>query len=131
LEPPGANEQILQHQTSDFTPELWQSIQGYKQTASDNRLGLPRTMNSSLKKTPAGLAKLQEAAPGVSKGQTLAKTTTGASIVQEMKDKRDQGKRVKFLITFAKSVRGDKKGAADKMQVVCYSLPLPFICSHR
>ncbi|KAJ6579037.1 hypothetical protein B0H10DRAFT_2189124 [Mycena sp. CBHHK59/15] len=69
---PGANEQIINHQTSDFTSELWETVQGYKQTASDHRLGVPRVQNASLKKTSSGKAglKLQKAAPGISKGQT-------------------------------------------------------------
>ncbi|KAJ7474430.1 hypothetical protein B0H11DRAFT_2282268 [Mycena galericulata] len=95
----GAHEQIQGFQTSDFTSELWEIAQGYKRTASDHRLGIPRVQNSSLLKA-ANAATLKKATPGISKG---------AALLQEMQDKRDQGKKVRFTITLCKSTE-KKKG---------------------
>jgi hypothetical protein len=88
-------EQIQTFQQSDFTSEIWELAQGYKQMASDTRLGLPRTLNANLQKTPAGMAHtVKKAGPGISKGATR---------LQEMKDKREQGKKVKMVIGMAVS----------------------------
>ncbi|KAJ6450145.1 hypothetical protein C8R45DRAFT_1084008 [Mycena sanguinolenta] len=99
---PGATEQITTYQTSDFTSEIWGLAQGYKRMASDTRLGLPRALNTSLQKTPAGMTSmskkllqtkaLERAVPGIGKGMTR---------VQEMKDARDQGTKIKITVTFA------------------------------
>ncbi|KAJ6505038.1 hypothetical protein C8R45DRAFT_1181007 [Mycena sanguinolenta] len=99
---PGATEQITIYQTSDFTSEIWGLAQGYKRMASDTRLGLPRALNTSLQKTPAGMTSmskkllqtkaLERAVPGIGKGMTP---------VQEMKDARDQGTKIKITVTFA------------------------------
>ncbi|KAJ7745177.1 hypothetical protein B0H14DRAFT_3514606 [Mycena olivaceomarginata] len=104
-------DQITNFQTSDFTSEIWGLAQGYKQTASDTRLGLPRALNKSLQKTPAGIANaakkanqikaLEKAVPGIAKGMTR---------VQEMRDTREQGKKIKIVVSFA-IIEGTKKPA--------------------
>ncbi|KAJ6515067.1 hypothetical protein C8R47DRAFT_1276176 [Mycena vitilis] len=114
----GAVDQIQSHQTSDLTSEIWELAKGYKQIASDTRLGLPRTLNSNLQKTPAGAANvLRRAAPGVAKGPSLAK---GSTRVQEMKDKREQGTKVKIVISMAISAETatGKAKAPQAVQVV-------------
>jgi hypothetical protein len=108
---PGATDQITNFQTSDFTSEIWGLAQGYKQTASDTRLGLPRALNKSLQKTPAGITNaakkanqikaLEKAVPGIAKGMTR---------VQEMRDTREQGKKIKIVVSFA-ITEGAKKPA--------------------
>ncbi|KAJ7737638.1 hypothetical protein DFH07DRAFT_779319 [Mycena maculata] len=90
--------------TSDFTSELWEIAQGYKKTAFDHRLGVPRIQNSSLQKAVASAA-LKKATPGVSRGPTR-----GAALLQELQDKREQGKKVKFTVTVCKSIEGGKNG---------------------
>ncbi|KAJ7207274.1 hypothetical protein GGX14DRAFT_396679 [Mycena pura] len=97
---PGAAEQIGNFQTSDFTSDIWELAQGYKRIASDTRLGLPRTLNQSLQKTPAGITSaasklikikaLDKALPGIAKGMTR---------IQEAKEMREQGKKIKMIIT--------------------------------
>jgi len=91
FELPGAAQQILNFQSSESTSELWEIAHGYKKTASDHRLGLPRVQNQSLKKAAAaGVAKN---VPGIAKGVRL---------LQEMHEKRDQGKKIKFTIALYK-----------------------------
>jgi hypothetical protein len=106
---PGAAEQIGNFQTSDFTFDIWELAQGYKRIASDTRLGLPRTLNQSLQKTPAGITSaaskllkikaLDKALPGIAKGMTR---------IQEAKEMREQGKKIKMVITLGIS-EGFKK----------------------
>ncbi|KAJ7683254.1 hypothetical protein B0H17DRAFT_1137928 [Mycena rosella] len=84
LDLPGAFEQIQTFKTSDFTSEIWELVQGHKQTASDTRLGLPRTQNTNLQKTPLGKIQaqnkaLEKAVPGIARGMTR---------VEEMKNKK-------------------------------------------
>lgn len=104
----GANDQILNFQTSDLTTQLWEIAHGFKKTASDHRLGLPRVQNSSLKKTLSaaaqGASSTKKAAPGISKGVT---------ILQEMQDAREQGKKVKFTVLVYKLT--PKKGGVLSM----------------
>ncbi|KAJ7210227.1 hypothetical protein C8J57DRAFT_1608161 [Mycena rebaudengoi] len=104
---PGASEQILNYQSSDSTSQLWEAAYGYKQTASDHRLGVPRAQNASLRKTPAALAtlsKLQKAAPGIGKGPTLVESRKekGKTIIKEIQEAREQSKRIRFNVSFSK-----------------------------
>jgi hypothetical protein len=116
-------DQIATFQTSDFTFEIWELAQGYKQTASDTRLGLPRALNTSLQKTPAGVVNaakksaqikaLEKAVPGIGKGMTR---------VQEMKDAREQGKKIKIVVSFA-IVEDGKKPALVCIHIFISSKP--------
>ncbi|KAJ7138884.1 hypothetical protein C8R46DRAFT_1234129 [Mycena filopes] len=108
FELPGASEQLLSFQTSDFTAQLWEVAQGYKKTASDHRLGLPRTQNPSLQKAALAAVPTKKAAPGISKG---------ATILQEMKDKREQGKKVKFTVLLCKSKPTKGKGGFQHISI--------------
>ncbi|KAJ6499850.1 hypothetical protein DFH09DRAFT_1336327 [Mycena vulgaris] len=75
---PGANEQLLSFKTSDLTSELWEMAQGFKKTASDHRLGLPRVQNKSLQKAGTASA-LKKRPPGSAKGPCSQMITFYAS----------------------------------------------------
>ncbi|KAJ6590935.1 hypothetical protein DFH09DRAFT_1273648 [Mycena vulgaris] len=116
----GAFEQIQGFQASNFISEFWELAQGYKQTASDTHLGLPRTQNSNLQKThPASHSgsvrgqlhakTLEKAIPGIAKGMTR---------VEEMKDTKARGKRIKMIISLA--VNNGKK------HIYIYITAVPF-----
>ncbi|KAJ6579248.1 hypothetical protein DFH09DRAFT_1447600 [Mycena vulgaris] len=119
IDVPGAFEQIQGFQTSDFISEFWELAQGYKQTASDTRLGLPRTQNSNLQKThPASHSgsvrgqlhakTLEKAIPGIAKGMTR---------VEEMKDTKARGKRIKMIISLAVN-NGKKLTTVSSIRIV-------------
>ncbi|KAF8164041.1 hypothetical protein K438DRAFT_1775736 [Mycena galopus ATCC 62051] len=106
LDVPGAYEQIHNYQTSDYTSEIWELAQGYKQIASNSRLGLPRTLNANLQKTPSGIsAGLRQQV----KNRALEKAVPGIAGRMDMKNTAcEQGKKVKMHILLA-TVEGSKK----------------------
>jgi hypothetical protein len=65
----GAAEQLKVSRKSDVVTEIIAIAAGFQETASDNRLGRPRTQNPGLQK--ATLARFKKPAPGLSKGKTL------------------------------------------------------------
>ena len=75
----GALAQLTKHQKSDFATEIFQIAAGYQSQASDNRLGLPRTQNTSLQKVISSRRGLMKPPLGITKGM---------SIVNEMKTKK-------------------------------------------
>jgi hypothetical protein len=130
---PGASEQILNYQSSDSTSQLWEAAYGYKQTASDHRLGVPCTQNVSLRKTPAALAalsKLQKAAPGIGKGPTLVESRKekGKRIIKEMQEARAQSKRIRFNVSFSKYTV--KKNGMPAAPIVVCPPSIPTIENH-
>ncbi|KAJ7501651.1 hypothetical protein B0H11DRAFT_2371922 [Mycena galericulata] len=94
---PGAIDQILSQKSSESTSDIWGLVKGHKQNVSQHRLGVPRAQNPSLLKATASRLK---GTPGIGTGIT----TKGQQYLQDMKDKREQGKKVKFTISMAKSV---------------------------
>ncbi|KAF8631327.1 hypothetical protein AX17_005133 [Amanita inopinata Kibby_2008] len=81
----GAMEQLGSYQKSDVASEIFELAAGFQSVASDNRLGCPRTQNTSLQK--AALSRFKEPAPGLSKGKTL---------LAEMKAAKDDSGRIKI-----------------------------------
>ncbi|KAJ7232389.1 hypothetical protein C8J57DRAFT_1579029 [Mycena rebaudengoi] len=83
------------------------------------KLGLPRAQNQSLQKTPAGIANtaqrlvkmkaLERAIPGISKSITR---------VQEAKDMREQGKKIRLVVTFGISEGTKKPVLVSSMRLV-------------
>ncbi|KAF8182785.1 hypothetical protein K438DRAFT_1767220 [Mycena galopus ATCC 62051] len=106
LDVPSAYEQINNYQTSDYTSEIWELAQGYKQIASNSRIGLPCTLNANLQKTPSGIsAGLRQQV----KNHALEKVVPGIAGRMDMKNTaREQGKKVKMHILLA-TVEGSKK----------------------
>lgn len=107
-------EQIQNFQTGDLITEIWELAQGYKKTASDTRLGLPRVQNANLQKTHSGTVQaqkkvqaLERATPGISKGMTR---------IQEAKDKHEQGKKIKMIISLT-TIEGTKKAVPVSFSV--------------
>ncbi|KAJ7816280.1 hypothetical protein B0H14DRAFT_3148667 [Mycena olivaceomarginata] len=80
---------------------------------------LPRALNTSLQKTPAGVVNaakksaqikaLEKAVPGIGKGMTR---------VQEMKDAREQGKKIKIVVSFAIVEDGKKPALVPSVRLV-------------
>jgi hypothetical protein len=73
----GAVEQLNTYQKSDVAAEIIAVAARYQYTASDNRLGRPRTQNAGLQK--ATLSRFKKPAPGLSKGKTLLAEMKAAS----------------------------------------------------
>lgn len=65
----GAAEQLSAYRKSDVAAEIIAIAARFQDTASDNRLGRPRTQNANLEK--AALSRFKKLAPGLSKGKTL------------------------------------------------------------
>ncbi len=65
----GAAEQLKVYRKSGVAASIIAIAAGFQETASDNRLGRPRTQNPGLQK--ATLARFKKPAPGLSKGKTL------------------------------------------------------------
>ncbi|KAJ7149433.1 hypothetical protein C8R43DRAFT_951913 [Mycena crocata] len=115
LDLPGAYDQISNFKTSDYTSEIWELAEGYKRTASDTRLGLPRTQNTSLRKTPSALRQaerlraLEKAVPGIGRGMTR---------VQQTKDKHNMAQKIKIIITMATSDHKNKLTTIPSLSLV-------------
>lgn len=65
----GAIEQLNNYRKSDVAAHIIELAARFQSVASDNRLGRPRTQNTSLQK--AALSRFKKPAPGLSKGKTL------------------------------------------------------------
>ncbi|KAJ7443413.1 hypothetical protein B0H11DRAFT_2345095 [Mycena galericulata] len=94
---PGAIDQILSQKSSESTSDIWGLVKGHKQNVSQHHLGVPRAQNPSLLKATAFRLK---GTAGIGTGIT----SKGQQYLQDMKDKCEQGKKVKFTISMAKSV---------------------------
>ncbi|KAJ7493046.1 hypothetical protein B0H11DRAFT_2396521 [Mycena galericulata] len=94
---PGAIDQILSQKSSESTSDIWGLVKGHKQNVSQHHLGVPRAQNPSLLKATASRLK---GTAGIGTGIT----SKGQQYLQDMKDKCEQGKKVKFTISMAKSV---------------------------
>jgi len=81
----GAMDQLSSYRKSDVTSEIFELAAGFQSVASDNRLGRPRTQNTSLQK--AAPSRFKKPAPGLSKGKTL---------MAEMKAAKDNTGRIKI-----------------------------------
>ncbi|KAJ7693955.1 hypothetical protein B0H17DRAFT_1132322 [Mycena rosella] len=108
------NLQIQTFQTSDFTSEIWELVQGHKQTASDTHLGLLQMQNTNLQKTPSGKIQaqkkaLEKAVPGIARGITH---------VEEMKNKRDQGKKIRLTVSLAMDSRMTKLSMVSTIHII-------------
>jgi hypothetical protein len=100
----GALKQLTGHQKSDFASEILQIAAGFQSKASDSRLGLPRTQNTSLQK--ASNARFKNLAPSKAK-----------TILTEMKERKDQAGRVKITVGLY-MMTSKKKGGAETMKKV-------------
>jgi hypothetical protein len=103
----GALAQLTKHQKSDFASEIFQIAAGYQRQVSDNRLGLPRTQNTSLQKITSSRHGFIKAKPGISKGKT---------ILAEMNTKKEEAGRVK--VTAGLYVVSKKKDGGEIMKKV-------------
>ncbi|KAJ7021739.1 hypothetical protein C8F04DRAFT_1313352 [Mycena alexandri] len=93
---------------ADSIPKQIFELEGANDQILNFQTRLPRVQNSSLKKTLSaaaqGASSTKKAAPGISKGVT---------ILQEMQDAREQGKKVKFTVLVYKLT--PKKGGVLSM----------------
>ena len=104
----GALVQLTGHRKSDFASEILDVAAEFQRKASDNRLGLPRTQNTSLQK--AATLRFKKPAPGISKGKTL---------LAEIKAAKDDADTGKIRITSSLYVIHSKsKGSTDTMRRV-------------
>jgi hypothetical protein len=101
----GVVEQLRTYRKSDIAAELITVAARFQETASDNRLGRPRTQNASLQK--ATLSRFKKLAPGLSKGKTL---------MAEMKAAKDETGRIK--ITAGLYLLSKQKHGAEVMKKV-------------
>ena len=94
----GAMDQLDTYRKSDVAAGIIAIAARFQDTASDNRLGRPRTQNAGLQK--ATLSRFKKPAPGLSKGKTL---------LAEMKAANNEAGRTKItagLYLLSKHKRG-------------------------
>jgi hypothetical protein len=115
---PEAIDQILNHPTSECASDLWNIVAGYKQAVSLSHLAQPCPQNLSLLK--ANALRIIKTAPGISTG---APTTKSQKYLLDLRDKHEDGKKVKMVVSMAKSV--PKKGGQTKFEVVRSFCPYP------
>ena len=104
----GVVEQLSDYRKSDVAAGIIAIAARFRDTASDNRLGRPRTQNAGLQK--ATLSRFKKPAPGLSKGKTL---------LAEMKVARDDAGRIK--ITAGLYLLSKYKHGAETMKKVMSS----------
>jgi hypothetical protein len=95
-----AMDQLGHYRKSDVTSKIIELAAGFQSIASDNRLGCPRTQNTSLQK--AALSCFKKPAPGLSKEKML---------MAEMKAAKDNAGRIKIttgLYLISKNKSGTK-----------------------
>lgn len=112
----GAIDQIMKHQTSESTSDIWELVKGQRQNVSQHRLGKPRAQNPSLLKAGAAKVSLRTAA-GISTGLPITK---GVQHLQELRQRREQGNKVKMIISLAQSVP-KKNGMSSTFVVVSFA----------
>jgi hypothetical protein len=100
-------EQLSGYQKSDVASEILDLAAGFQSIASDNRLGRPRTQNTSLQKTV--ISRFKKPAPGLSKGKTL---------MAEMKTAKDDTGRIK--ITAGLYLISKNRSGTETMKKVMY-----------
>ena len=101
----GAMDQLGGYQKSDVASDMIELAARFQSIASDNRLGHPRTQNTSLQK--AVLSCFKKPAPGLSKGKTL---------MAEMKAVKEDPSRIK--ITAGLYLISKNKSSAEIMKKV-------------
>ena len=100
-------DQLGSHRKSDVVSEIIELAARFQSIASDNRLGRPRTQNTSLQK--ASSLRFKKPAPGVSKGKM---------ILVEMKAAKDN---VRIKITAGLYLISKNKSRMEIMKkVICF-----------